>query len=172
MLSRRRVIIGMGRTERIERHGEGTENEDADIVEPGVGAGHQRDEQARGEGAEGCHKDDQPPVELVGIVAERVLQHDAREDADTHEGGNRRDRQPDTLGIDGPSDRKLELVSPTTMQPTVASGETFQSALMSKRTASGADGLERSANEIGTSDRVRAIEMMANSWNRQCRRPE
>ena len=59
----------------------------------------------------------------------------------------------------------MELVSPTTMQPIVASGEMFHSALMSNLIASGAPGLERSAKEIGTSDRVSAIETMANSWN-------
>ena len=49
------------------------------------------------------------------------------------------------------------------MQPTVASGEMFQSFLTSKRIASGTVGLERSASEIGTSDSDSAMATMAKS---------
>src|ERR1700712_810954 len=50
------------------------------------------------------------------------------------------------------------------MQPMVASGEMFQSVLISNLIASGVPGLDRSAKEIGTSESDSAMEMIANSW--------
>ncbi|MCY1296012.1 hypothetical protein D9M70_453780 [compost metagenome] len=84
------VVVGMRRAERIERHGKSADEEDAGKVQPFVVAGAEDQEQAGEQRAEGGDQDDQPAVDPVGIMAERILQHDAADDAGAHEGGDRR----------------------------------------------------------------------------------
>ena len=95
------VVIGVGRAQGIERHGEGTEGEDAQIIEPDTFARHLRQENAGDKGAESGDEDDQPPVQLVRIMPQRILQHHTGKDARAHEGGDRGDRHADPVRIDG-----------------------------------------------------------------------